>query len=147
MTCDTRLQVLFKDIVEEFDCSILQGSRPKELQDEYYRTGRSKVKWPNSKHNGTPSLAVDVGPWVNGRVPWPKTPSNWNDRVQRNRYIKDLNQFYYFAGYVMERARIMDIELRWGGDWDSDHDLRDNHFDDLVHFELVVPKHAQAQEV
>jgi hypothetical protein len=30
----------------------------------------------------------------------------------------------------------MDIPLRWGGDWDSDTEVNDNGFDDLVHFEL-----------
>ena len=30
----------------------------------------------------------------------------------------------------------MGIDLIWGGDWDGDTDLKDNAFDDLVHFEL-----------
>ena len=31
----------------------------------------------------------------------------------------------------------MGIDLRWGGDWDRDTEVRDNTFDDLVHFEIV----------
>jgi len=141
-TCDNRLIVLFEEIVLDFDCTILQGARSKELQEEYYRTGRSKVQWPNSKHNSTPSRAVDVAPWINGGVPWPTTPTDWNSNIQRNRYFKDLAHFYYFSGYVLGQAKMLDIDLRWGGDWDMDHDLRDNRFDDLVHFELVTFDYA-----
>jgi len=28
----------------------------------------------------------------------------------------------------------MEIPIRWGGDWDRDHCLSDQSFDDLVHF-------------
>lgn len=27
--------------------------------------------------------------------------------------------------------------IRWGGDWDRDHDVKDQTFNDLVHFEVV----------
>lgn len=30
----------------------------------------------------------------------------------------------------------MGVTLRWGGDWDSDTEVNDNSFDDLVHFEI-----------
>jgi hypothetical protein len=30
----------------------------------------------------------------------------------------------------------MGIELRWGGDWDQDFEVKDNRFDDFPHFEL-----------
>ena len=64
-------------------------------------------------------------------IPWP-------DKKNRPRdYTKDLNQFYYFAGIVIATARDLDIVLRWGGDWDRDHDLSDQSFDDLVHFEVT----------
>jgi len=28
-------------------------------------------------------------------------------------------------------------EVRWGGDWDRDTELKDNRFMDLVHIELI----------
>ena len=31
----------------------------------------------------------------------------------------------------------MNIKLRWGGDWDRDTQVKDNSFDDLLHFELI----------
>ena len=100
-------------------------------------SGHSKVDWPKSKHNQSPSIAIDIAPWINNSVPWPEHPTNWQYATQRDRYIKNLAQFYHFAGYVLSRAAYLDIGIRWGGDWDSDHDLRDNKFDDLVHFELI----------
>jgi peptidoglycan L-alanyl-D-glutamate endopeptidase CwlK len=136
-TCDPQLQTLFNAVILDFDCTVLQGVRSQAQQDEYYRTGRSKVQWPHSKHNASPSQAVDVAPWLDGGIPWPQTPGAWTDAEQRHAYIKDLNHFYYFAGYVIDRAAVLGVELRWGGDWDRDHDLRDNRFDDLVHFELI----------
>lgn len=137
-TTDLVLQKLFNKVIEVHDCTIIQGHRPKQIQDMYFKTGRSKVQWPDSKHNESPSLALDVAPYIQGRgIPWPQKPSSWEHASSRNRYIKDLNQFYYFAGIVKGVAEEMKINIRWGGDWDMDNDLRDNRFDDLVHFELL----------
>ena len=36
----------------------------------------------------------------------------------------------------MRVAQDLDIPIRWGGDWDSDNNLNDQNFMDLVHFEL-----------
>ena len=38
---------------------------------------------------------------------------------------------------ILDTAKAMGIDLRWGGDWDRDTEVRDNSFDDLVHFEIV----------
>ena len=46
-TCHEDLQKVFNEVIKHFDCSILEGTRPQEVQDEYYRTGKSKVKYPN----------------------------------------------------------------------------------------------------
>ena len=129
-SCDYRLQELFLNVVKEYDCTIIQGHRTKEEQDEYYNNKRSKVQWPNSKHNHSPSLAADVAPWVNGSIPWPQIPKD-------SKFIHDTAQFYHFAGFVLSRANSLGIDVRWGGDWDSDHNFSDQKFDDLVHFEIV----------
>ena len=49
--CDPRLQQLFNEVVKEYDCSILQGHRSEEEQNRYFDEGKSKVRFPNSKHN------------------------------------------------------------------------------------------------
>jgi len=50
-TCDERLQALFFEVIEYFDCSILEGARSKDRQDEMLAQGKSKLPWPLSKHN------------------------------------------------------------------------------------------------
>jgi peptidoglycan L-alanyl-D-glutamate endopeptidase CwlK len=126
-----------ENVVLHYDCTIIEGHRDMVTQNSYYNQGRSKVRWPDGKHNKSPSQAVDAAPYISGRgIPWPKAPTDWNDSGQRNTYIKDTNQFYHFAGFVIGMAETLDIPIRWGGDWDMDNDFRDNKFDDLVHFEL-----------
>ena len=115
-TCDKRLQDLFNEVVKHFDCSVLVGYRGRNEQNTAYESGHSKVKWPNGKHNKKPSFAVDVAPY----------PIDWEDR----------ERFIYFGGFVKGCAYRMNIPLRWGGDWNSDTQLSDNKFDDLVHFEI-----------
>jgi peptidoglycan L-alanyl-D-glutamate endopeptidase CwlK len=126
-TCHPLLQQLFYAVILEYDCTIIQGYRSHEEQIVLYNQGKTKVR--TSKHNEMPSRAVDVAPYLPGRgIPWPipKSPS----------YIKDLNQFYHFAGYVEALAKELHLNLRWGGDWDRDHNITDQSFNDLVHFEI-----------
>jgi hypothetical protein len=116
--CHPNLQRVFNEVVKTFDCTIFTGERGQEQQDELFRQGKTKVKFPGSKHNQSPSLAVDAAPY----------PIDWHDRERAS----------FFAGYVLGIASELDIELRWGGDWDQDWQVRDNNFDDLWHFELVM---------
>lgn len=131
-TCDHRLQLVFLEVIKYFDCTILEGHRGKERQDLLYYQGKTKVKFPNSKHNLKPSKAVDVIPYpIRWPNPKPQTDSDWKKREQ------DIIRFYAFGGFVLGVASQMGIKLRWGGDWDGDWDFKDQNFDDLVHFELV----------
>jgi len=115
-TCDQRLQELFYEVVKHFDCSIIEGHRGKEGQNKAYDEGKSKLKYPNGKHNQFPSIAVDVAPY----------PIDWSDR----------DRFHYFSGFVLGIATKMGLNIRWGGDWNQDTQTKDNNFDDLVHFEI-----------
>jgi peptidoglycan L-alanyl-D-glutamate endopeptidase CwlK len=117
-TSDPRLQRVFHEVVRNFDCTILEGHRNKERQNQMVAEGKSQVRWPDGKHNTVPSKAVDVCPY----------PIVWDDRERQT----------LFAGYVLATSKAMGVNLRWGGDWDRDTEVRDNGFDDLVHFELVV---------
>jgi len=116
-TCHPRLQTVFNEVIEHFDCTILEGHRSVHRQAELVRTGFSQTM--NSRHLPYPSQAVDVAPY----------PVNWKDR----------ERFHLFAGFVLGVASQMGVELRWGGDWDQDTEVSDNGFDDLPHFELVNP--------
>ncbi len=116
-TCHSLLQRVFNEVIQNFDCTILEGHRDKDRQNQMVAEGKSQVRWPSGKHNPVPSCAVDVTPY----------PIQWDDRERQT----------LFAGYVLATAKAMGINLRWGGDWDQDTEVRDNTFDDLVHFELV----------
>lgn len=117
-TCHVSLQKLFTEVIKEYDCTVIQGERTKAEQDEYFRTGKSKVQYPNSKHNSSPSLAADVVPF----------PIDWENR----------HRFYHFAGYVKGVADTLGIKIRCGADWDGDNDFTDQRFHDMPHFELVL---------
>ena len=115
-TCRKELQEVFNEVIKTVDCSVLEGHRNKAKQDEYYDEGKSKVKYPNGRHNKLPSMAVDVCPY----------PIDWNDR----------ERFHLFAGFVLGIAKSMGINLRWGGDWNQNWFVDDNKFDDFPHFEI-----------
>ena len=134
-TADPILQNLFRVVIQFIDCSIIFGNRESAEQFELFKKGRSFIdnKWvitdkskvvtykdgfrEKSKHNYLPSKAVDVVPY----------PIDWEDREKA----------YYFAGIVKGIAYMMGIKVRWGGDWDSDNDLKDQTFNDLWHWEIV----------
>ena len=122
-TCHADIRNVFNTVIKFRDCTIIEGHRPEERQDEMYRTGMSQLSWPQSKHNNQPSLAVDVAPYFAGHDP----AIDWNDR----------EKFVYFAGFVLGVASRMNIKLRFGGDWNMDNNLRDNRFQDLGHFGIV----------
>ena len=115
-TCDERLQEVFTEVIKHVDCSILEGHRSKERQNKLYDEGRTKVKYPNGRHNSSPSKAVDVTPY----------PVDWEDRERQT----------LFAGFVIGIGRSMGYNLRCGGDWDMDFQVMDNRFDDFPHFEI-----------
>ena len=115
-SCDPMLQKLFNEVIKHVDCSVLEGHRSKERQNKLYDEGKTKVRYPNGRHNADPSLAVDVTPY----------PVDWEDRERQT----------LFAGFVLGIARGLGIRIRWGGDWDMDFDVQDNKFDDFPHFEI-----------
>jgi len=125
-SCHPDLQRLFKDVVKEYDCTILCGHRGQEEQTLAFENKKSKVQWPNSKHNSTPSMAVDLVPY----------PVDWGNTGTRRERQKAIARFYHFAGFVLAHAKEMGIEVRWGGDWDGDRLFDDQNFDDLPHWEL-----------
>ncbi len=126
-TCHPDLQTLFNAVIEEVDCTVLCGHRNKEDQDKAVASGHSKAPYPTGKHNSLPSNAIDVSPY----------PVDWDDLIR----------FYYFAGWVLAKAKILrnvgeiTNNIRWGGNWrgfdDGVIDFKKNTFNDLPHFEVI----------
>lgn len=99
---------------------ILETYRDKERQNMLNKKDKTQVRFPNSKHNKYPSKAIDLLPLQsNNEV-------DWNDR----------ELLTLFAGYGLAVAKMKNIQIRWGGDWDRDSELKDNKFDDLYHYEV-----------
>lgn len=109
-TCDVRLQTLIMESAKDipFDFTILCGHRNKEDQDAAFAAGKSKLKWPDSKHNFNPSKAVDIAP----------IPIDWND----------IDKFRQLRDHVMNVAEKLDIKIRNGSEFS---------FKDWPHYELI----------
>ena len=132
MTCHPDLITIFNTVIESRDCTIIEGYRDETTQNEYYRTGKSQLRYPRGNHNLQPSRAVDVMEY------FPERPHlRWSN----------LDGIEYFAAYVLRVADgLMAAErtthrLRWGADWDGDS-IRvdkdpDESFFDGAHYELI----------
>jgi len=109
---DSRLVNILNELVKIMDVTIIEGLRTKERQEELVAQGKSQTKF--SKH--IEGRAVDLAPY----------PVDWEDR----------ERFHYMGGMVRGIGKQMGVNVRWGGDWDSDGEIKDNKFDDLVHVEI-----------
>jgi peptidoglycan L-alanyl-D-glutamate endopeptidase CwlK len=106
------LQLLMNELIKEMDVTILCGYRGKDEQNSAFINGKSRLQFPRSKHNTTPSQAVDIAPIS------PKTKGiDWND----------IALFLEMCSKVEKLADTLNIKIRLG---------RDFSFKDYVHFEL-----------
>ena len=110
---DARLVNVLNELIKIMDVTIIEGLRSEERQKELLAKGATKVKY--SKH--MEGKAVDLAPY----------PIDWENR----------DGFHYMGGMVRGIGKQLGINIRWGGDWDSDGDVTDNGFDDLVHVEIL----------
>jgi peptidoglycan L-alanyl-D-glutamate endopeptidase CwlK len=109
---DSRLVNVLNQLIKIMDVTVIEGLRSAERQKELLKKGATKVKY--SKH--MEGKAVDIAPY----------PIDWDDR----------ERFHYMGGMIRGIARALNLNIRWGGDWDSDGEIKDNNFDDLVHIEI-----------
>lgn len=113
-SCHVVLQRLMNSVIEDTDFSVICGHRGPEEQDAAYAANASKFKWPKSKHNSSPSMAVDIVPY----------PLDW----------KDIESFKALALVVKRHWEMIPVEelsgttLSWGGDWKK--------FKDYPHWEI-----------
>ena len=120
-TLDEDLQNLVTRIRDEVvDISLISGHRDREEQNTLFENDYSTLRFPHSKHNRKPSLAVDLQPH-----PYPKDE------------CKLWGALGYIAGRALAIAAFEGLDIRWGGDWNRNGDLTDQTFDDLFHLELI----------
>lgn len=108
-TCDVKLQQFVAALAADVDAglvpgvsdlTVLCGYRGQTAQNEAFRTGKSKLIYPHSKHNRVPSMAVDIAPY----------PVNWKDEAA----------FQALRKYALELAAKLGIRIRVIS-WDLPH--------------------------
>lgn len=108
--CHPDLQRIAKELIKEMDVTVICGHRNEADQNAAFRNGYSKLKFPMSKHNKTPSLAMDVCPYNKG-IDW-----------------EDIAAFELMCERIEKIAERLDVKIRLG---------RDFSFKDYPHIELL----------
>lgn len=127
MTCHNDLQVIANEAIKYIDFSITEGHRGKAAQELAFAKGNTQLHYPFGNHNKLPSMAFDFAPF----------PTDWGDGAA------NTERWVFIAGYIMCIAEILLAQgkithrARWGGDWNRNDDMRDEHFRDRPHIELV----------
>lgn len=100
--------------ITDVDFSVIEGARTVERQKELIASGASSLKDPTkSRHVMNEKgicFAVDVAPYVAGRIRW------------------DWPLFHKLDKAFKQAAKELGIPIEWGGDWTS--------FKDGPHFQL-----------
>jgi len=109
---DAKLVNVANELIKLMDVTVIEGLRSQERQNELVAQGKSKTKF--GKH--VAGKALDLAPY----------PIDWDDR----------ERFHYMGGLIRGIGHSLGVDVRWGGDWDSDGEIADNNFDDLVHVEI-----------
>lgn len=111
------LQIWFRNLVKpkftqaHISCSF----RNKEDQEDAFLDGKTKLHWPNSKHNKTPAEALDLFQLdYNGMACWP-----WA-------FFRDIAK-------ASDETRA---QIEWGGVWTK--------LGDANHYEIISKDHAQS---
>lgn len=111
--CATDLQVLWNRVIARddlpFDLKVTCGHRNEADQNKVYAAGKSRLKFPSSKHNKFPSLAVDVSPFIGGAISW-----DWELYNKLAPIVKDEWEKMTKEAAAMGRTLP---KLVWGGDW------------------------------
>ena len=109
---DNKLIKVLNELIKIMDVTIIEGVRSSERQEKLLKQGATKVKY--SKH--MEGKAVDLAPY----------PIDWDD----------LERFYYMGGMIRGIGKELGINVRWGCEWHSDGNIRDQSFNDIVHVEI-----------
>lgn len=111
--CAPELQVLWNRVIARadlpFDLKVTCGYRGEAEQNKVYAEKKSRLRFPLSKHNKSPSLGVDVSPFVSGQVKY-----DWPLYNQLAPIVKD--EWSKMTEEAKERGQTLP-KLVWGGDW------------------------------
>jgi peptidoglycan LD-endopeptidase CwlK len=117
-TCHMDLIRVVVAVADALPIQVICGHRSRAEQDAAFNSRASKLQWPRSYHNQTPSLAVDLAPMKPDPARSGRLTIDWNDAAG----FRDL------ADAMKRHAAAFGIPLEWGGDWKG--------FRDAPHFQL-----------
>jgi peptidoglycan L-alanyl-D-glutamate endopeptidase CwlK len=86
---------------------VIEGFRGRVAQEKAFVEGKTKLHWPEGKHNQMPSVAVDIGPVY---FEANKRAIDWSDYIAFGRIM----------GIIQAIAFDRGTKLRFGLDWDGD---------------------------
>ena len=112
------LVLVARTAIMHIDFSLLEGFRDEDTQNYLFKTGASKLKWPDSKHNvpASETRAFDFAPY----------PVDWTDH----------QKFRHIAFFMQGIAAAQGVHIRLGADWSGDFSYHDETYFDLGHVEL-----------
>ena len=147
-TSDARLNEVGDIVLEIKNHSVLKGHRDQYDQHAAFTSDpqRSKLDWPDGKHNELPSKAQDVRTYPN-----PPTSSLAEDFAALEKY--DSSPLFkrvletlraqplredqlYLLGLYKGVSHMLGYKFRTGADWDRDGEIADNGFEDFFHVEV-----------
>lgn len=89
-----------------------------DAQNKAFNSGKSRNRWPTSKHNAFPSNAVDIVPYPHG-------------------YEASFKAFFELSTYILASASEQGVPLKWGGHWKNYTGQGENDRD-WAHFEIML---------
>ena len=116
--------------LSDVDFGISEGHRAISRQKKLYAQGRTEpgdivtnidgVK-NLSDHNYKPARAGDIYAYVNGQA-------NYDDIYMM-----------YLGGVITAAAKILELDIKWGGNWDGDGVLlTDQNLKDAPHYSIIL---------
>ena len=112
-------------VIEQIDFAVIEGHRTLARQQQLHAEGRSRLDGvtQRSKHQETPSRAMDL-------MPWPPELHGVN-------IWQDAQRWAHFTGIVRGVAFEIGVKVRLGWDWNGDGSSADHRFVDSGHIEIV----------
>ncbi len=102
-TCHPDIVAVCQALIQQYDFAVLCGHRGRTEQNKAFAAGTSRLAYPQSAHNKTPSHAVDIAPY----------PIDWENRA---RFREMWHRFDAIAKLLRARGEI-ESEFEWGGEW------------------------------
>lgn len=102
-TCHIDLQRIAYELIKEFDFTVCCGHRNQADQEKAFSEGKSRAHFPDSKHNLTPSRAMDILPYD----------------AEKRTLIFDETKILDMLERVGRIAEELNIKIRLGRDFKS----------------------------